>query len=122
MKSTENVRTSKIEFTTIKPKNEMETFITKVSWLVDQQRVTESYPKTLKRSLTLVMLEMLQQQINKYPTHLLWAYQTVVKFWEMPQNNNIKQCWTEQEWHNWLIVLGRITLDLPNDDNIVVPA
>jgi hypothetical protein len=75
-----------------------------------------------KRSLTLVMLEMLQEQINKYATYLIWAYQTVAKFWDMPQNSNIKQCWTEQEWHDWFIVLRHITLNLPNDENIAAPA
>jgi hypothetical protein len=110
------------KFTTTKPESEMETFIAKVSWLVNQQRITENHPKTLKRSLTLVILEMLQQQISKYPTYSVWAYQTVVKFWDMPHNSNIKQCWTEQEWHNWLIVLRHITLNLPNDENIVAPA
>ncbi len=68
------------------------------------------------------MLEMLEKQTSKHPTYLTWAYQTVTTFWEMSQDINIRQCWTEQEWHNWLIVLARITLDLPNDDNIVAPA
>ncbi len=100
----------------------METFATKVYWLTEQQRVKENYPKILKRSLTLAMLEMLERQIGKYPTNVTWAYQTVARFWEMSRDSNIRQCWTEHEWQKWLIVLARITLDLPNDDNIVAPA
>jgi hypothetical protein len=100
----------------------METFATKVYWLADQQRVKENHPNILKRSLTLVMLEMLEKQIGKYPTYVAWAYQTVATFWKMPQDSNIRQCWTEQEWYDWIIILARITLNLPNDENIVAPA
>jgi len=41
---------------------------------------------------------MLEKQIAKYPTYVEWAYQTIARFWEMSQDSNIRQCWTEQEW------------------------
>jgi hypothetical protein len=116
------VVTSRIESITITLSKEMETFATKVYWLVDQQRVKENHPKILKKSLTLAMLEMLEKQIAKNPTYVEWAYQTIARFWEMSRDSNIRQCWTEQEWYDWLIILARITLNLPNDKNIVIPA
>jgi hypothetical protein len=122
MKLIGKVETLKIESITIILSKEMETFATEVYWLADQQKVKENHPKILKRSLTLVMLEMLEQQIAKYPTHVEWAYQTIARFWEMSQDSNIRQCWTEQEWQHWIPILARITLKLPNDEHIVVPA
>ena len=122
MKLIGKVETLKIESITITLSKEMETFATKVYWLADQQKVKEHHPKILKRSLTLVMLEMLEQQIAKYPTYVQWAYQTVARFWTMSRDNNIRQCWTEQEWHDWLRVLTSITLTLPKDQSIVTPA
>ena len=122
MKLIGKVETLRIESITITLSKEMETFATKVYWLADQQKVKENHPKILKRSLTLVMLEMLEKQIAKYPTYVEWAYQTVARFWTMSRNNNIRQCWTEQEWHDWLRVLTSITLTLPKDQTIVTPA
>ena len=122
MKLIGKVETLRIESITITLSKEMEAFATEVYWLADQQKVKENHPKILKRSLTLVMLEMLEQQIAKYPTYVEWAYQTVARFWTMSRNNNITQCWTEQEWHDWLRVLTNITLTLPNDQSIVIPA
>ena len=122
MKLIGKVETLRIESITITLSKEMETFATKVYWLADQQKVKENHPKILKRSLTLVMLEMLEQQIAKYPTYVEWAYQTVARFWTMSRDNNIRQCWTEQEWHDWLRVLTSITLTLPIDQSIVTPA
>ena len=122
MKLIGKVVTLRIESITITLSKEMETFATEVYWLADQQRVKENHPKILKRSLTLVMLEMLEKQIAKYPTYVEWAYQTVARFWTMSTDNNIRQCWTEQEWHDWLRVLTNITLTLPNDQSIVIPA
>jgi hypothetical protein len=122
MKLIGKVVTLKIESITITLSKEMETFATKVYWLADQQKVKENHPKILKRSLTLVMLEMLEKQIAKYPTYVEWAYQTVARFWTMSTDNNIRQCWTEQEWHDWLRVLTSITLTLPIDQSIVTPA
>ena len=63
-----------------------------------------------------------KKQIAKYPTYVEWAYQTIARFWEMSQDSNIRQCWTEQEWQHWIAILARITLNLPNDEHIVVPA
>jgi hypothetical protein len=122
MKLIGKVETLKIESITITLSKEMETFATEVYWLADQQRKKENHPKILKRSLTLVMLEMLEKQIAKYPTYVEWAYQTIARFWEMSQDSNIRQCWTEQEWYDWITILARITLNLPNDEHIVIPA
>ena len=122
MKLIGKVAISRIESITITLSKEMETFATEVYWLADQQRMKENHPKILKRSLTLVMLEMLEKQIAKYPKYVEWAYQTIARFWEMSRDSNIRQCWTEQEWYDWIIVLAHITLNLPNDENIVTPA
>ena len=122
MKLIRKVETLRTESITITLSKEMETFATEVYWLADQQKVKENHPKILKRSLTLVMLEMLEKQIAKYPTYVEWAYQTIARFWEMSRDSNIRQCWTEQEWYDWVTVLAHITLNLPNDENIVTPA
>jgi hypothetical protein len=122
MKLIGKVETLKIESITITLNKEMETFATEVYWLADQQRNKENHPKIRKRSLTLVMLDMLEKQIAKYPTYVEWAYQTIARFWEMSQDSNIRQCWTEQEWCEWITILARITLNLPNDEHIVIPA
>jgi hypothetical protein len=113
MKLIGKVVTLKIESITITLSKEMETFATEIYWLADQQKVKENHPKILKRSLTLVMLEMLEKQIAKYPTYVEWAYQTIARFWEMSRDSNIRQCWTEQEWYDWVSEGGERPIRCP---------
>lgn len=100
----------------------MQNFISKLAHLLEYQRQIENYPKISKRSLTLVMLEMMKHQIDKHSTHVEWAHITITRFWNMPTDENIKQCWTQEEWTNWLLILLSITRNLPVREGIAKAA
>jgi hypothetical protein len=122
MKLIGKVETLRIESITITLSKEMETFATKVYWLADQQKSERKSPEDTEKVTNIGNARNVRKQIAKYPTYVEWAYQTIARFWEMSQDSNIRQCWTEQEWCDWITILAHITLNLPNDENIVTPA
>jgi hypothetical protein len=100
----------------------MEQFRQTVKQLYQRQAVKEKFPSRGKRSLQLVMLDLLVMQLDKHAT-IAWQYRTVLHFGRMyKEQSSVRECWAKEEWRKWYKLLMVIRQQLPPQEGIPLAA
>ena len=98
----------------------MEQFRQTVKQLYQRQAVKEKFPCRGKRSLQLVMLDLLVMQLDRHAT-IAWQYRTVLHFGRMyKEQSSVRECWTKEEWRKWYKLLFFIRQQLPPQEGIAL--
>ena len=89
--------------------------------LLDQHIEELKKTKKRKRPLSIVMIQMLFDQLQKFD-NVDFQYRTMANFANFHKNPNIKQCWTEEEWKLWHKELAFLSQQLPPLEGIALAA
>jgi hypothetical protein len=89
--------------------------------LLNQQIEELKKTNKKKRTLSMVMIQMLFEQLQKFD-NVNFQYRTLVNFANFHKDPNIKQCWTEEEWKQWHKELALLSQQLPPMEGIALAA
>ena len=90
---------------------------------IHQQQLDENQTKQKKqkRTLSMVMIQMLTHQLQKYD-NVYFQHRTLENFANFHKDPNIAQCWDEQEWQQWHKELIFLRQQLPPMEGIALAA
>jgi len=89
--------------------------------LFKQQLEETQKTNKVRRTLSMVMAQMLLDQLQKFD-NIHFQYHTIANFGNFHKDPNIKQCWTNEEWLQWHKELALLLQQLPPLEGIALAA